>query len=72
MQKTNKKYLREFMKSKVNILVISTDHYLKDKYEEYRHGAKYENFIQNISQINPVRNEFNRTDNFYTERVEYQ
>ena len=54
------------MKSKVNILVISTDHYLKDKYEQYRHGAKYENFIQNISQINPVRDEFNRTDNFYT------
>ena len=52
--------------SPVNILVVSTDHYEKDLYEKYRHGAKYENFITNISRINNLREKSNRTNNLYT------
>ena len=65
-KRLTKKTLEGILQSKVNILVISTDHYLKDKYEEYRHGAKFDEFIKNISQINPVRDAYNRNDTFYT------
>ena len=35
--------LKSLLKTPMNILVISTDHYEKEKYEKYRHGANYEN-----------------------------
>ena len=54
------------IKSPVNILVISTDHYQKELYEEYRHGSNYDNFINNISRINSKRFFLNRENNLYT------
>lgn len=58
--------LKDIIKTKVNILVISTDHYVKEKYEKYRHGAKFENVINNISRINSIRKSLNREDTLYT------
>ena len=58
--------LKVLIKSPVNILVISTDHYQEKPYEKYRHGANYNNFIENISRINPMRNLFKRENNLYT------
>ena len=65
-KRLTKEILEGIVKTKVNILVISTDHFQKDKYEEYRHGAKFENFINNISNINSVRDKSNRKDTLYT------
>ncbi len=65
-KRLTKDTLESIMQTKVNILVISTDHYLKDKYEKYRHGSKFDNFIKNISLINTVREDHNRTDTLYT------
>ena len=58
--------LKMLVNSPVNILVVSTDHYEKDLYEKFRHGAKYENFIQNISRINQQRILLKRENNLYT------
>ena len=67
MQKRlTEKRLKKLLNTPVNILVISTDHYIKEKYEEYRHGANYETFIKNISKINEVRKSLNREANLYT------
>lgn len=68
---TNAKRLTEdkldmLIQSPVNILVISTDHYEKELYEKYRHGANYENFIKNISRINKYRKNYSRENNLYT------
>ena len=58
--------LKSLLKTPINIFVISTDHYEKEKYEQYRHGANYENFITNISRINKVRESYKRNSNLYT------
>lgn len=68
---TNAKRLTEeklemLIKSPVNILVISTDHYQRELYEKYRHGANYDNFIKNISRLNSKRTLFNRESTLYT------
>lgn len=68
---TNAKRLTEdklemLINSPVNILVISTDHHQKELYEKYRHGANYDNFINNISRINSKRKFFNRESDLYT------
>lgn len=68
---TNAKRLTEptlnmLLGSKANILVISTDHYLKDQYEHYRKGASYDSFIINISRINPLRLAMGRSLTLYT------
>ncbi len=65
-KRLNEKNLKMLVTSPVNILVISTDHYEKELYEKYRHGSSYENFINNISQINSVREKNNRTNTLYT------
>ena len=54
------------MKSRVNILVISTDHYEKDKYEQYRKGASYNQFIENIQRVDSLRSLYLRTNSMYT------
>ncbi len=58
--------LKSLLKTPMNIFVISTDHYEKEKYEKYRHGANYENFLSNISRINKVRESYKRNSNLYT------
>ncbi len=58
--------LKKLVDSPLNILVVSTDHYEKELYEKYRHGAKFDNFIKNISRINDVRRSFGRTNTLYT------
>ena len=68
---TNAKRLTEeklemLINSPVNVLIISTDHYQKDLYEKYRHGAKYENFITNIGRIKDQIIKNKRTNNLYT------
>ena len=65
-KRLNEKRLKKLINTSVNILVISTDHYEKEKYEEYRHGANYESFLTNISNINQVRKSQNREMNLYT------
>ncbi len=65
-KRLTEKRLKKLLNTPVNILVISTDHYIKEKYEEYRHGANYETFIKNISEINEVRKSLNREANLYT------
>tara|TARA_B100000161_G_scaffold265562_1_gene242510 strand:+ start:1214 stop:2362 length:1149 start_codon:yes stop_codon:yes gene_type:complete len=68
---TNAKRLTEdrlikLIKTPLNILVVSTDHYEKEMYEKYRHGANYETFVKHISKINEIRNGLNREMNLYT------
>ena len=65
-KRLNEDRLKSLLKTPLNILVISTDHYEKEKYEKYRHGANFENFIINISKINKVREFYKRESNLYT------
>ena len=58
--------LRKLISTPLNILVVSTDHYEKEKYEKYRHGANYETFVKHISKINEIRKDLNREMNLYT------
>lgn len=68
---TNAKRLKEdvllkLIQSPINILIISTDHYKKEEYEKFRHGSKFDDFIQNISKINSSRSNLNRENTLYT------
>ncbi|WP_041484409.1 radical SAM/SPASM domain-containing protein [Prochlorococcus marinus] len=65
-KRLTEKRLIKLINTPINILVISTDHYEKDKYEKFRHGSNYETFIKNITKINEVRSSFNRESNLYT------
>ena len=65
-KRLTKEKLEMLINSPVNILVISTDHYQRELYEKYRHGSNYDNFIDNISRINPMRILFNRERTLYT------
>ena len=64
---TNAKLLSEqklnsILYSKVNILVVSTDHHEKEKYEILRKGASYDQMITNISKINYIRNQYRKDE----------
>ena len=65
-KRLNENRLKRLIKTPLNILIVSTDHYDKEQYEKYRHGAKYDNFISNISRINLIRNELNKNNTLYT------
>ena len=52
--------------SPINILIISTDHYKKEPYDEYRHGSNYENFISNITRIKEQIIKYQRVNTLYT------
>ncbi len=58
--------LRMLINSPINILIISTDHYEKEPYEKYRHGANYENFISNITRIKEQIIKYKRVNTLYT------
>lgn len=58
--------LDQIINSRVNILVVSTDHYEKNQYEKFRHGAVFESFLNNINNINFSRALAGREQNLYT------
>ena len=65
-KRLTEKRLKKLLNTPLNILVISTDHYEKEKYEKYRHGANYNLFLSNISKINEVRKSLDRDLTLYT------
>jgi len=58
--------LEMILESKVNLLVVSTDHYEKGMYESLRKGANYERFIENIRIIEDSRRRYKREETLYT------
>lgn len=65
-KRLNEEILSNLINSPVNIFVVSTDHYKKNQYEKFRHGSRFENFVDNISRINILRKKLNREETFYT------
>lgn len=58
----NEEKLNSILSSKVNILVVSTDHYEKEKYEILRKGANFDHMINNISKINSLRDQHGKNN----------
>ena len=57
---TNGSYLTEklchtILKSKINQVVISADHYIKEDYERLRVNAKFEKILANVDQLFEIR-----------------
>ena len=54
----NEKICHDIFKSKVTTVVISADHYEKEKFEELRKNSKYEQIIENVKLLYSIREKF--------------
>ena len=54
----NEKICHDIFKSRVTTVVISADHYEKEKFEELRKNSKYEKIIENVKLLYSIREKF--------------
>ncbi len=54
----NEKICHAIFRNKINLIVISSDHYIKKDYERLRLGSNFEKVVENVDRLFNIRKEF--------------